>query len=77
VGWASTGKLPRLGLRGRKGMANFKRQKAKGKCETTNHLPFDLCYLPFAFVWVWESKGSAEFPAPLPFKEFVAGRRRS
>jgi hypothetical protein len=31
-------------------MANFKWQMAKGKCETTNHLPFDLCRLPFAFL---------------------------
>jgi hypothetical protein len=54
-------------------MANFKRQRANVK--TTDHLPFDLCYLPFAFVWVWERKGSAEFRAPLPFKEFVAGQR--
>jgi hypothetical protein len=44
-------KLRRLVLRGSKRERNFKRQKAKGKCETTNHLIFAICHLPFFHIW--------------------------
>ena len=47
-------------------MANFKRQKAKGKCETTNYLPFDLSFVGAgAHRGVGGVKGSLQRRLPL------------